>query len=159
MQFPSMQAVENVFERFVSNTCKVFLIIQVLVVAYVVFGRFVLNSTPGWGEELSLLCMVWFSLMSIALGVKRDSHISMNLSDFIFPIRFKPVLGFLSAVVDIGVAVVMITAGWRIAVLTSYNTMSGLGIRSVWLFASVPVGGAFVLLAVVLRLLRKRREK
>lgn len=148
---------ENRLERIALTVCKLFLLVQVTVVSYVVFGRFVLNKTPGWGEELALLCMVWFSMLSIGLGVKSDSHIRMNLYESLIPKRFHHLLEYLWFALDVGLALVLVVAGWQMAALAGYSTLSGLGVSSAFLFASVPAGGAFMLIAVVLRKLRERR--
>lgn len=149
---------EKRLERVVLTVCKLFLLVQVLVVSYVVFGRFVLNKTPGWGEELALLCMVWFSMLSIGLGIKSDSHIRMNLYENLIPKRFRALLEYVWFAFDIGLALVLIVAGWQMAALAGFSTLSGMGVSSMYLYASVPAGGAFMLMAIVLRKLRERRS-
>jgi TRAP-type C4-dicarboxylate transport system permease small subunit len=61
-----MKTMERMYES-INAVCSGLMIMQIIVITIVVFGRFVLNKSPAWGEGISLLCMVWFSMLSIAI--------------------------------------------------------------------------------------------
>ena len=142
------------FYTLVMTLCKVLLIAQVLIVSVVVFGRFVLNKTPSWGEEGALLCMVWFCLLSATLSIKDDSHLKITVIDMILPEKAVRVLARINNLLVFAFAIFMIDAGIQLTKLTMLNVMPGLGIQSSWLFVSIPVTGA----ALIVALFDKARE-
>ena len=40
--------------------------------------RSVMNRAASWSEEVSLLMMIWFGYLGMALGVREDVHISIE---------------------------------------------------------------------------------
>lgn len=55
------------------------LIAMTLIVAWTVFGRYVLNNTPAWGEPASLFLMLWFILLGGAVGVRELDHMGFDI--------------------------------------------------------------------------------
>ena len=47
-------------------------------VLYQVFGRHVLNNTPTWAESLSLLLVLYVTMMGAAVGVRDGTHIGFE---------------------------------------------------------------------------------
>ena len=124
----------------------VLIALQVVLVSIVVFGRYVLNRTPSWGEESALLCMVWFCLLSSAIAYRDDKHLKLNLAEFLVSKKMLKVFDYL---IDAGIFVFIffiITSGIEVTKLTSLNQMTGIRIASSWLYASLPVTGFIMLL-------------
>ena len=78
-----MDALIRIADKVVEYVCKVMLLIQLVVVSGVVFGRYVYSYSPAWGEELALFAMVWFGLLSASTRVRDDAHLvqGINLVD------------------------------------------------------------------------------
>ena len=55
------------------------LIAMTVIVAWTVFGRYVLNATPTWGEPASLFLMLWFILLGGAVGVRELDHMGFDV--------------------------------------------------------------------------------
>jgi TRAP-type C4-dicarboxylate transport system permease small subunit len=55
------------------------------VVAWGVFGRFVLNDTPAWAEASALLLMAWVILGAAAVGVREGFHMGFETLRDILP--------------------------------------------------------------------------
>jgi len=51
------------------------LILMTAIIAWQVFARYVLNSSPTWGEQSALLLMIWFVMFAAAAGVREGFHI------------------------------------------------------------------------------------
>jgi len=134
--------------------CQALLVVQIVVVSYVVFGRFVLNSTPAWGEALSKLCMVWFTFLSIAFAVKSDSHIRLAALDLIFPLRIRRILYVASGLLVATVAAFFVVQGLNLMELTWTSRMPGLRIPRAWLYVSLPVAGVMILVTLSGKLVR-----
>jgi len=145
--------------------CKLCFIGMVLITAYVVFGRFVLNNSPVWGEPIVLMCMVYMSLISASLAIRRDTHIRMTIIDFLVPAKVIDILKAAAQVMIFGFSIFMIVNGWQFAMLAGKNVITGVGIKSMWLYLSVPMAGVALalmelerLIAFVARRLSKRNS-
>lgn len=64
--------------------------------AWLVYGRYVLNSTPTWVEQVSLLLMVLITFPVAAAGVRENSHLSVSFVRDSFPPRIAACLAILS---------------------------------------------------------------
>ena len=54
------------------------LLVIVAIVFYQVFGRYVLNSSPTWAENLALVLVLYVTLIAAAVGVRDAGHIGME---------------------------------------------------------------------------------
>src|SRR5678815_3780347 len=54
------------------------LVTIVALVAWQVFGRYVLNSSPTWTENLALVLILYVTLLGAAVGVRDAGHIGME---------------------------------------------------------------------------------
>ena len=134
--------------------CKLFFAGLVIVTAYVVCGRYVLKSSPSWGEELALMCMVYMSMISAALAIRKDTHIRMTIVDLFLP---EKVVNFLKGFANVGIfffSICMMYYGWQFSVLMGKSMMTGLRIQSRWLYLAIPVAGVALCLMEIERLIK-----
>ncbi|WP_249729373.1 TRAP transporter small permease [Acidovorax sp. CCYZU-2555] len=54
------------------------LLFIVVIVFWQVFGRYVLNSSPTWTESLSLIIVLYVTLLGAAVGVRDAGHIGLE---------------------------------------------------------------------------------
>ena len=55
------------------------LVAMTAIVAWTVFGRYILNATPTWGEPVSLFLMLWFILLGGSVGVRELDHMGFDV--------------------------------------------------------------------------------
>ena len=144
--------IEKLVSHIVELIGMALLALMVLVVCYTVVTRYTLNYTPSWGEELALLCMVWFGFMSIALGVRDDLHIGVTLFDPLFPPAVIRALDVFKYVATAGFAAFMVREGWTMTKIGRFNKFPGLGITSSWLYVVVVISGAAIIVYCIERL-------
>ena len=65
------------------------LFVIVAVVFYQVFGRYVLNSSPTWAENLALVLVLYVTLIAAAVGVRDAGHIGMESLLVLAPDRIR----------------------------------------------------------------------
>ncbi|MEM7743903.1 MAG: TRAP transporter small permease [Pseudomonadota bacterium] len=53
------------------------LVVMTVIFAWLVFGRYVLNDTPTWVEQVSLLLVMVISFFGAAIGVQQNTHLSV----------------------------------------------------------------------------------
>ena len=102
---------------------KILLLAMVVLIFSNVFMRYVLNSGIPWSEEVSIVIVVWFTFISLALGVKHRLHISLCL----LPERISPRTDFLLAkITDLAtlfLGYVMVRYGWILVQFTSRSIL------------------------------------
>lgn len=54
------------------------LLVLVAIFGWLVFGRYVLNATPTWVEQLSLLLVVYITFLGAAAGVFEETHLGVT---------------------------------------------------------------------------------
>ena len=70
---------------FFMTTCKLCFIGMVSITAFVVFNRYIIKGSLVWGEPVVLMFMVYMSLISAALAIRKDTHIRMAVIDMLVP--------------------------------------------------------------------------
>ena len=69
--------------------CVAGLVAIVAVVAWQVFGRYVLNASPTWAENLALVLILYVTLIGAAVGVRDAGHIGMDSLLVLAPQRLR----------------------------------------------------------------------
>ncbi|MBT0958877.1 TRAP transporter small permease [Alphaproteobacteria bacterium KMM 3653] len=77
------------------------LVVLVATFGWLVFGRYVLNATPTWVEQLALLLICYITYLGAAVGIHENTHLGVTL--------FRDMMGqrisvFLKLVIDIVLA-------------------------------------------------------
>ena len=71
------------------------LIILILCVQWQVFGRYVLNDTPTWAENLALLLVLFVTAFGVAVGVRDAGHIGLESLVVLLPGKWQRRIEFL----------------------------------------------------------------
>ena len=147
-----MDTLIKVADKTVEYVCKVMLVIQLLVVSGVVFGRYVFSYSPAWGEELALFAMVWLGLLSASTRVRDDSHLSLTFMDNYLPPRAIKIRDVLVMLATALFGLFLLIQGANLVDMTRNNTLPGMGISSSILYAAVPVAGLAIVIQIIARL-------
>lgn len=75
--------------RYCLYACVAGLVAIVTVVAFQVFGRYVLNASPTWTESLALVLVLYVTLIGAAVGVRDAGHIGMDSLLVLAPPRWQ----------------------------------------------------------------------
>ncbi len=148
--FVKLDKLKPAFDRFSAVTlfiCRLLLIADILVASYQVLSRFVsfLPDYP-WTEEIVLTCMVYLTLISAALALRRNGHIRMTALDKRLPPKLLLSLDLLADVAVLCFALLMVCNGWGFAANSKGFYTSMPFVPKAVLFASVPIGGFFAII-------------
>jgi len=131
------------------------LVTMTVLIAWQVYGRFVLNDTPTWTESTSILIMGWFLLLGAAAGIREGNHLSFDVLLIFAGDRVRNVLFSISDVVILAFGLGMVSYGYQLADKTWNTTIPNLGITGGAAFIALITGGVLVSLYAVERLLRR----
>lgn len=145
-------------EKIINLCCVVFLTLQVVSIIVMVFGRYLFNYVPRPTEEFSLFCMVWFSLLSISLSIRDDSHIKMEIMDALVSQGKLKYFQYFATVMAFGFSLYMVVYGYQLVLLTASTRMSGFQISEGWLYLSIPISGGCIALSNIIFFIEKIME-
>lgn len=78
------------------------IVAMTLMFAWLVFGRYVLNDTPTWVEQVSHLLLMVIAFLGAAAGVRQDTHLSVVLFRTAVPRWLRSVFVFITDVLMAG---------------------------------------------------------
>ncbi|OJG21767.1 TRAP dicarboxylate transporter subunit DctQ [Enterococcus avium] len=134
--------------------CSTILAAMVLIVLYQVFARKVLNNPNTVTEELVRFGLVWVAMLASAYVVGKKSHLCVTLLSDNLNEKGKLFLEIVVQVLFIlFAAVIMIYGGWQASLVTMGQISPSLSIPMGYVYLSVPVSGAIMLLYSVMNLL------
>lgn len=143
----------------VDAICRLLLLALAASVLTTVFGRYALNATPRWGEELALTLIVWLSLLAVPLGFRNGWHIRLDLLARSLPDTARKGLDGVNWVISFVMGCLFVWFGMIGAEQNLSNLMPGLGISAFWQYLSVPVSGVLIVIALTEIALTRRPDK
>ena len=96
---------------FVAGTA---LVIMTSIFAWLVFGRYVLNDTPTWVEQVSLLLVMVIAFFGASVGVHQHTHLSVVIFRNIVPSKIRFVFVFFSDFLMMIFGGMMFWYGWEL---------------------------------------------
>ncbi|MDU2064893.1 MAG: TRAP transporter small permease [Sporomusaceae bacterium] len=133
-------------------------ITMVALVSYQVFQRYVLKYTPPWSEELAVYLMIWFGMIGIAVGVRRNSHMALHYFADLFPQVLQHPLAILKYILILTYTGILFNEGLSMVELTLRQTSPALHIPVAYVYAALPVSFALILIFSLERLVRLLRQ-
>ena len=138
------------------------LVVMTVMFAWLVYGRYVLNDTPTWVEQVSHLLLMVIAFLGAAVGVRQDTHLSVVIFRAMVPAKVRTVFVFVTDVLMASFGGLMFWYGLQLTQF-KWNSMIPLirvpeGLRSL----PLTICGALVLvfsLTHLLRLLLGRDER
>ena len=80
-----MAAFQNGFDRLLDGLallCKVLtgvgLVVLTVIFGWLVWGRYVMNDTPTWVEQVALLLIMLITFLGAAVGIHESSHLGVS---------------------------------------------------------------------------------
>lgn len=131
------------------------LVTMTATVAWLVFGRYVLNNSPVWSEPLSLLLMSWFIFLGAAVGVREGTHLGFEVLRAVAP---RPVAAAMAAISDLVILLfggAMAWFGLTLAIGTWSAPMPSLGLPQGAGYVPIVAGGVLFVLFAAERLVRR----
>ncbi|MBO6559002.1 MAG: TRAP transporter small permease [Nisaea sp.] len=135
------------------------MVVLTVIFGWLVFGRYVLNATPTWVEQIALLLVSLIGFVGAASGVHERSHLGVSFFRDIAPRPVQRLMELLTYLIMGGFGLVMMVQTYKL-VLFKWSTQIPLidlpeGLRAV----PLTFCGAACLLYSIGHLIRFFREK
>jgi len=132
------------------------LLAMTAIIGWQVFGRFVLNSSPSWTEQASLILMIWYVMFAAAAGVYEGFHIRIALLEEKFGERARPLLRVVATIIVI-VGLVLLIYGVQLCWAVRSNVVPSLGISRAVAYIPLPLSGVLMALFALPQMLTGRQ--
>lgn len=142
------------FTRGVTKTLEAALVINLAIMAVLVFGNVVLRygfeSGIAVSEELSRLLFVWLIFIGAVHASRQHAHIGFDSLIGRLPARWKKVVIVVTGALMLVAATLFIVGGWQQTRINLDNSYPVLGISYAWLYGVAIVFGAGLVISIVL---------
>lgn len=153
---PWLALVVAVLDRLagvVMTVAGIMMVTLIAIFGWLVFGRYMLNNTPTWVEQVALLLVVWITFLGAAVGVWRSTHLSIDFIREAMPRGPRDALRLLTDVVLVVFGGVMAYHGTRLVLGTSRRTVQMLGISEGWRAAPIAICGVLIIIFAIASIL------
>jgi len=130
------------------------IVVLTVIFGWLVFGRYVLNATPTWVEQVALLLVMLIAFLGAAVGVHENTHLSVTILRSAVPSWLRSLFVVITDVIMAGFGGLMLWYGAQLT-LFKWGSMIPLiqlpeGLRSL----PLTVGGGLILLFSIGHLIR-----
>jgi TRAP-type transport system small permease protein len=122
------------------------LLVIVAIVFYQVFGRYVLNSSPTWAENLALVLVLYVTLIAAAVGVRDAGHIGMESLLVLLPERLRGRVELLIHACILLFGAAMAYNGWILGKSVMHYKIANLGLSEAFRYVPLSLSGALIVL-------------
>jgi TRAP-type C4-dicarboxylate transport system permease small subunit len=134
----------------ISRFCVAFsalgLVVMTGIIAWQVFGRFVLGESPAWSEQAALVLMVWYITIAAAVGVREGFHIRMTAITDALPQNVQSVLTVTAHLVVLMFGVMLAIYGAELVNRTWAHGIPSLPVPRGFAYLPLPIAGAMIAL-------------
>lgn len=132
--------------------CRIILVVMTLLVSAQVVSRSGFNFSIKWAEEVSLICMVYITFFTLALGIHYDSHLRIEMFVQWLPKNGRRALEFINNLLMLFISVMMVYYGWRLAVYGRASLMPAIHVPTTIIYIPAPVAGFVSCIHLVCRI-------
>jgi len=127
----------------ISGVCMVILVSSF---GWLVYGRYVLNDTPTWVEQVALLMVVTITFLGAAVGVHQRTHLNVDLFSVFLPPRGKATLSILIDLLLGSFGGLMAWQGYGLVTFAWSRSIPLLGVPDGLRYIPMTIAGALILL-------------
>lgn len=141
--------IDRLFVFGLAALCAVLFVVMIAAVFGQVIMRYVFSNPLSWSEELARYSMIWQAMFASALCSRGGQHLALLSTDAL-P---ESIRGFARPVATIAICILLLILLWYSYDLASRavrQTTPGLGLSMSWVYASLPVGFALMIVGQLL---------
>ncbi len=142
----ALTAVNARIARIAMYACVAGLLAIVAVVAWQVFGRYVLNSSPTWAENLALLLILYVTLIGAAVGVRDAGHIGMDSLLVLAPEAWRHRAEFAIHILVGLFGAAMAYNGWLLGASIAPYKLANIALSEAWRYVPLCLSGVLIVL-------------
>jgi TRAP-type C4-dicarboxylate transport system permease small subunit len=132
-------------------TACIALVVLIVTFGWLVFGRYILNVTPTWVEQLALLLICYIAFLGAAAGVRDDTHLGVTLFRDAMPMPVQKVVIIIIDFILAAFGGVMFYAGTQLMAFGWDSNLPMLEIPESFRTLAITLCGALIVLHAGIR--------
>jgi TRAP-type C4-dicarboxylate transport system permease small subunit len=117
-----------------------------------VFHRFMLNSSLSWSEEAQIFGHIWVVFLGIPVAYRRGAHLYIETFRDMLPRTLGAAFDLMVELLWAAFAISLMVLGYQVARVAALQESPGLEIPMSWPYSGMILGGAYLLLVAVQRI-------
>lgn len=143
----------HTIEKIIEYISMVTLLIMVVIVFSQVLTRYIFNFTPRWSEETAVILMIWFGFISVAMGVKKGTHLSISFLVNLFPITIRKYFFILDELMILIFGYFITVNGADLSINTLASILPGTELPATVEYMPLPISGVMIMIYSILRII------
>ena len=118
-----------------------------------VFCRYLLHFSIAWADEITLIFLVWYVFIALAIGVRKGVHTSINLIKILVPNKYLDWTA--TRLVDLLTILfggLLVYFGKELIEIGTYSTLASIDLPSYWEYIFIPISGVLVMYSALVRM-------
>lgn len=139
---------EQIEEYFVFAS----LLLMVIIVFVNVVGRFIFNFSFTWSEEAARYLMIWATFVAASLGVKKGSHITLDILTVYLPEKANRIIRAISYLLSMVYCVLLLFIGvpFIMDMISNGQLSPALQIPVHFVYLSIIIGSVLMFIRYIL---------
>jgi TRAP-type C4-dicarboxylate transport system permease small subunit len=154
----------SLFLRFETVTTRIalwaavgFLVLAAALAMYQVTTRFAFGRPSTWSEVITRSAMIWSVFLGVAPAFREGTMIALEFIQTSLPRKLGLALYQLSMVLTVVFFAILFWQGWAMTERVTGQTLAALQVSIAWVYAALPIGSVFILIAVLGCMIRAAR--
>jgi TRAP-type C4-dicarboxylate transport system permease small subunit len=140
-------------DKAIDGFCIILLVAMILIVVMAVITRKGFGWMFAWSEEITLLCLTWFTFMGIAVGFRERLHLSMELFVDKLPRKVLLVTDRFIDLVTFFFGLYLVIYGWNFAMMMRGSILSATEMPNLVQYIVMPITGVMTCVYAALQFL------
>jgi len=141
-------------DKAIDGFCIVLLVAMILIVFGAVITRKGFGWMFAWSEEITLLCLTWFTFMGIAVGFRERLHLSMEMIDVDkLPPKVLLVTDRFIDLVTFFFGLYLVIYGWNFAMMMRGSILPATQMPNLVQYIVMPITGVMTCIYAALQFL------
>jgi TRAP-type C4-dicarboxylate transport system permease small subunit len=137
-------------DKIVEGFCIALLVVMIVNVFVAVITRKIFGFQFAWSEEITLLCLTWFTFMGIAIGFRERLHLGMDLFEKLPKAVLRVMDRFIEAVTFL-FGLYLILYGWYFTMMMRGSILAATQLPNVVQYIVMPITGVLTCVYSVLQ--------
>ena len=146
------------FEDFTTGVAQrlsiAFLVIAATLALYQVVTRFAFGAPSTWSEVITRSAMIWSVFLGVAVAFKHGALISVDVIQNALPPRIGIGVYLFANLGSMVFFSVLLWQGYLMTLRVIPQSLAALDMSIAWVYAAMPVGATFILIAVLASMVR-----
>lgn len=145
-------------KRLVNLVSGIGMLVLVFTFAWLVYGRYILNDTPTWVEQLSLLLVITIGFLTASVGIHERTHLSVDIFTQFLPSSGQVFVGILADIIMATFGFLMATSAIDLAQFSESKRIPLLDISAAFRYYPVIISGSLIFIFSVDRTVRSLNQ-